>query len=161
MRSRIRRSLPRRTLIVALALVLVGAGLGVGVVSAKKLDCHVVIAGTYYKPAGGLYNLSLDGTITGNLSETSQVGAGQGDTFLGQWRCDGTTMTGHDFRWVDSSPRKVSRVDWYGTFTPDDGGTLTIHFEFARVAETSTAAQLIAAPVLFDDDIVAVRIATP
>ncbi len=161
MQSRIRRSLPRRTLVAALALVLVGAGLGVGVVSAKKLDCHAVIAGTYYKPAGGLYNLSLDGTITGNLSETSQVGAGQGDTFLGQWQCDGTTMTGHDFRWVDSSPRKVSRVDWYGTFTPDDGGTLTIHFEFARVDETSTARQLIAAPVLFDDDVVAIRIARP
>lgn len=161
MRSLTRRSLPRRPIAVSLALLLLGAGVGAGVVTAKKVDCHQVIAGTYYKPAGGIYNLSLDGTITGNLSETSQVGAGQGDTFLGQWRCEGTTMTGHDFRWVDSDPRRVSRVDWEGTFTPDDGGTLTIHFEFARVAETSTAAQLIAAPVLFDDDIVAIRIATP
>ena len=151
----------RRTISLGLAIGLLGAGLGIGVVSAKKVDCHDLIAGTYYKPAGGLYNLSRDGTITGNLSETSQVGAGQGDTFLGQWRCDGTTMTGHDFRWVDTDPRKVSRVDWYGTFTPDDGGTLTIHFEFARVAETSTAAQVIEAPILFDDDIVAIRIATP
>jgi len=155
------RSVPRRPVAFSLALVLLGAGVGAGVVSAKKVDCHAVIAGTYYKPAGGIYNLSLDGTITGSLSETSQVGAGQGDTFLGQWQCDGTTMTGHDFRWVDSDPRRVSRVDWYGTFTPDNGGTLTIHFEFARVAETSTAAQLVAAPILFDDDIVALRIATP
>jgi hypothetical protein len=161
MRSRVRRSVPRRSIALSLALLLLGAGVGAGAASAKKVDCHALIAGTYYKPAGGIYNLSLDGTITGNLSETSQVGAGQGDTFLGQWRCEGTTMTGHDFRWVDSSPRKVSRVDWSGTFTPDDGGTLTIHFEFARVDETSTAAQVIAAPVLFDDDIVAVRIATP
>ena len=161
MQSPVRRPLPRRSVAIALAFLMLGTGVGVGVVSAKKLDCHAVIAGTYYKPAGGIYNLSLDGTITGNLSETSQVGAGQGDTFLGQWQCDGTTMTGHDFRWVDGAPRKVSRVDWYGTFTPDDGGTLTIHFEFARVDETSTAAQVLAAPVLFDDDIVAIRLAKP
>lgn len=155
------RSLPRRSLALALALVMLGAGVGAGVAAAKKSDCHQLIAGTYYKAAGGLYNLSRDGTITGNLSETSQVGAGQGDTFLGQWQCRGTTITGHDFRWVDSSPRMLSRVDWHGTFSPQDGGTLTIHFEFARVPETSTAAQVIAAPVLFDDDIVATRIARP
>jgi hypothetical protein len=151
----------RRPIIAALALVLLGAGIGVGVVSAKKLGCHAVIAGTYYKAAGGIYNLSLDGTIAGSLSETSQVGAGQGDTFVGQWQCHGNTMTGHDFRWVDSSPRTISRVDWSGTFTPEDGGTLTIHFEFARVDETSSAAQVVGAPVLFDDDIVATRIARP
>lgn len=101
------------------------------------------------------------GTITGNLSETSQVNAGQGDTFLGMWRCDGTHMTGHDYRFVDSDPRKLSRTDWDATFTPADGGTLTIHFEFARVLETATAADARTAPILFDDDIVAIRIATP
>ena len=152
---------PRRSIALGLAVALFGAGVGASVVSAKKVDCHALIAGTYYKPAGGLYNLSLDGTITGNLSETSQVNAGQGDTFLGQWQCEGTHMTGHDFRWVDSDPRKLSRTDWDATFTPADGGTLTIHFEFARVAEGSTAAAVLNAPILFDDDIVAVRIATP
>jgi uncharacterized protein YjdB len=151
----------RRTIVLALSIGVLAAALGAGMVTAKKVDCNDVIAGTYYKAAGGIYNLGRDGTITGNLSETSQVAAGQGDTFLGQWQCDGTTMTGHDFRWVDSSPRKVSRVDWDGTFTPDNGGTLTIHFEFARVDETSTAAQVVAAPVLFTDDIVATRIAQP
>jgi hypothetical protein len=90
------------------------------------------------------------------------VNAGQGDTFLGQWQCDGAHVTGRDFRWVDASPtRQLSRTDWDATFSPDAGGTLTIHFDFARVAETSTAAQVLAAPVLFDDDIVAIRIATP
>ena len=151
----------RRSIVLGLAIALVGAGVGASVVSAKKVDCHAVIAGTYYKSAGAIYNLSLDGTITGNLSETSQVFAGQGDTFLGQWQCDGTHMTGHDYRFIDSDPRKVSRTDWDATFTPDDGGTLTIHFEFARVPETATAEDARTAPVLFDDDIVAIRIATP
>ena len=151
----------RRTISLALAVGLLGAGVGIGVASAKKPDCRATIAGTYYKSAGSIFNLSADGTITGNLSETSQVGAGQGDTFLGMWRCDGTTMTGHDFRWVDSDPRKLSRVDWEGTFTPDDGGTLTIHYEFARVPETAAADEVRDAPILFDDDIVAIRIATP
>jgi hypothetical protein len=141
----------------------VGLTVGVvGTVAAKKVDCRSTMAGTYYKPAGGLYNLSADGTITGNLSETSQVNAGQGDTFLGQWQCDGEHVTGHDFRWVDASPtRQLSRTDWDATFTAESGGTLTIHFDFARVAETATASQVKAAPVLFDDDIVATRIAAP
>ena len=147
---------------VALTLAIGLFGTGVGVASAKKVDCRTTIAGTYYKAAGGLYNLSADGTITGNLSETSQERAGQGDTFLGMWRCDGSTVTGHDFRWVDASPtRQLSRADWNATFSADAGGTLTIHFDFARVAETSTAEQVKSAPVLFDDDIVATRIATP
>jgi hypothetical protein len=145
----------------ALGLALGLALAAVGTVAAKKVDCRSTIAGTYYKPAGGLYNLSADGTITGNLSETSQERAGQGDTFLGQWQCDGTHVTGHDFRWVDSSPRQLSRTDWDATFSADGGGTLTIHFEFARVPETSNAEQVVAAPVVFDDDIVATRIATP
>jgi hypothetical protein len=151
----------RRSIALGLAVALVGAGVGASVVSAKKPDCHSVIAGTYYKSAGSIFNLSADGTITGSLSETSQVGAGQGDTFLGMWECDGTTMTGHDFRWVDSEPRAVSRVDWHGTFTPEDNGTLTIHYDFARVPETSTADQVRTASTLFHDDIVATRIATP
>ena len=151
----------RQSLVLGLAVALLGAGFGVGVVSAKKVDCHAVIAGTYYKASGSIFNLSADGTITGSLSETSQVGAGQGDTFLGMWQCDGTTMTGHDFRWVDSEPRAVSRVDWHGTFTADDNGTLTIHYDFARAPETSTANQVRTASTVFDDDIVATRIATP
>lgn len=136
-------------------------GCGGGHGRAEEGDCRSTIAGTYYKAAGGLYNLSADGTITGSLSETSQVNAGQGDAFLGQWQCDGAHVTGHDFRWVDSSPRKISRTDWDATFSSDGGGTLTIHFDFARVDETSTAAQVLAAPVLFEDDITAIRIATP
>jgi hypothetical protein len=147
--------------IVALGLALALLGAGVGIAAAKKADCRSVIAGTYYKSAGAIYNLSPDGTITGNLSETIQVLAGQGDTFFGMWQCDETTVTGHDYRWVDAVPRQLSRVDWDGTFTPADGGTLTIHFEFARVPETATAADVLSAPILFDDDIVAIRIATP
>jgi hypothetical protein len=161
MSNPLRRRVPRRTLPLALAVALGVAGLGAGVTAAKKPDCRSVIAGTYYKPAGAIYNLSPDGTITGSLSETSQVLAGQGDTFLGMWQCDGTTITGHDYRFVDSEPRQLSRVDWDGWFAPDDGGTLTIHFEFARVPETATAIDARTAPVLFDDDIVAIRIATP
>ena len=155
------RGAPRRSIVLGLAVTLLGAGIGAGVVSAKKPSCLEVIAGTYYKPAGAIWNLSPDGTITGTLSETSQVNAGQGDTFFGMWQCDGTTMTGHDYRFVDSSPRQLTRVDWEGTFTPDDGGTLTVHFEFARVPETATAIEARTASILFDDDVVAIRIATP
>ena len=149
----------RRTGALVLAIVLVVAVAGAA--TAKKPDCRSVIAGTYYVPAGSMFNLSADGTITGNLSETSQDTAGQGDTFLGQWQCDGTSMTGHDFRWVDSDPRQVSRFDWDGTFTPADGGTLTIHYDFVLVDETSTAAQVRSAATQFTDDIVAIRVATP
>jgi hypothetical protein len=152
---------PRRSVALALVVALLGAGVAVGVASAKKVDCRSVIAGTYYKSAGAIYNLSPDGTITGSLSETSQVLAGQGDTFLGMWQCDGATITGHDYRFVDSEPRQISRVDWEGTFTPDDGGTLTLHFAFARVLETASEIEAREAPVLFDDDIVAIRIAAP
>jgi hypothetical protein len=151
--------MPRSTVALGLAVALAAAGVSAAV--AKKPDCRDVIAGTYYKAAGSIFNLSTDGSITGSLSETSQVGAGQGDTFLGMWTCKGTTIAGRDFRWVDSTARTISRTDWSGTFSGADGGTLTIHYDFARVDETSTASQVIAAPALFDDDIVATRVATP
>src|SRR5919107_302440 len=86
---------------VALTLAIGLFGTGVGVASAKKVDCRTTIAGTYYKAAGGLYNLSADGTITGNLSETSQERAGQGDTFLGMWRGEGPPADGPAFPWGD------------------------------------------------------------
>lgn len=152
---------PRRTVALGLAVALLGGGVGVGVASAKKPDCRSVIAGTYYVAAGSMFNLSADGTITGTLSETTQAYAGQGDTFLGMWQCEGTTITGNDYRWVDLDPRRISRVDWDGVFTPDDGGTVTVRYDFASVEEGATAEEARTAPTLFHDDIVAIRIATP
>ncbi|HXG26246.1 MAG TPA: hypothetical protein VNL94_05240 [Candidatus Binatia bacterium] len=146
----------------ALAIALLGGAAAVQLTAAKKPSCYDTIAGTYYKPAGGIFNLSRDGTITGSLSETSQFNAGQGDTFLGMWRCATNTITGHDYRFVNTSPtRQLSRTDWHATFSPAQGGTLTIHFEFARVPETASAIEARTAPATFDDDIVAIRVAAP
>src|SRR5262245_18706054 len=132
----------RRTLAVALAVAVLAAAVGVGVVAAKKPSCRSTIAGTYYTPHNSILNLSADGTLTGTLSQTSQAISGPGETFLGMWQCDGTSISAHDFRWVDNVPRQVSRFDWDGRFTPDDGGTLTVHFAFTHIDESSTAEQL-------------------
>lgn len=153
-----------RRLIVGIALVLAAAGLGAGAVAAKDKpnDCHSVIAGTYLIPRGSITNLSKDGSINGSLSESSQVLGGQGDTFTGSWQCDGTTVTGRDFRWVDNpAGRQISRVDWQGTFDPVGGGSIDVIYTFYRLAEDATAEELLAASPLFDDHKVLVRIATP
>ena len=154
----------RRTLVLALSIGLVGAGIGVGIAAAKDKpnDCHSIIAGTYLIPAGSITNLSKDGSITGSLSETSQVGAGQGDTFLGQWRCDGSSVTGRDFRWVDNpAGHQISRVEWNGTFDPADGGSIDVTYTFYRLAETATPAELLDARPQFSQQRSLARIARP
>ena len=139
------RRVPRRAIALALAVGLVGAGVGVVAAKQPKVDCNALIAGTYYRPGEALYNLSADGTITGTLSETTQETlAGQGETFVGQWKCTGTTMTGRDFRWVDNDGvRRISRFDWSGSFSSDAGGTLTVVFSILDLDENATAADLV------------------
>jgi hypothetical protein len=153
-----------RRLIVGIALILAAAGIGAGAVAAKDKpnDCHSVIAGTYLIPSGSITNLSKDGSISGSLSETSQALGGQGDMFMGSWQCDGTTITGRDFRWVDNpAGRQISRVDWQGTFEAAGGGSIDVIYTFYRLAEDATAAELLAASPLFDDHKILVRIAAP
>ena len=161
--SRISQYGRRRVVTLALAAALMAAGLLFATgVEAKKPDCRAVIAGTYLIPAGSIVTLGSDGSITGSLSATSQVGAGAGDTFLGNWRCDGTSMTGRDFRWVDDpAGGQISRVDWAGTFSSEDGGTLSVTYTFYRVPEGSTAAQVLDATPLFTQVQVHARIAKP
>jgi len=139
------RQMPRRAIALALAVGLVGAGVGVAAAKQPKDSCLARIAGTYHRPAEALYNLSADGTITGTLSETTQeTVAGQGETFVGQWKCSGTTMTGRDFRWVDNDGvRRISRFDWAGTFSPDNGGTLNVVFSILDLDEAATADDLV------------------
>jgi hypothetical protein len=163
MPASVRRLARGRTLTLLVgAGLLAGALVTAGAVAARKPDCRQVIAGTYLIPAGSIVTLSSDGTITGNLSETSQVAAGQGDTFLGAWQCSGTGMTGRDFRWVDSTAgRKISRTDWEGTFSPDAGGTLGVTYTFYRLDEDATAEEILDADPAFDDEKVLTRIATP
>ena len=156
------RPTPFRILALAAAVGLAGAAVGIVAAKDKPNDCRSVIAGTYHNPSGSLVSLTRDGTIVGTLSETSQVGAGQGDVFQGNWQCDGDAITGRDFRWVDNpAGRQISRVDWDATFDPADGGSIDAHYTFYRLDEDATAEEIADAAPLFTDDVELTRLAAP
>ena len=151
-----------RILMLATALGLAATGVGIAAAKDKPNDCHSIIAGTYHNPSGSLVSLTRDGTIVGTLSETSQVGAGQGDTFQGNWQCDGNEISGRDFRWVDNlAGRQISRVDWDATFDPDGAGSIAAHYTFYRLDEDATAEEIGDASPLFADDVELTRVAAP
>lgn len=138
MASLLGRLVPHRTLAIGLAIGLVAGS--VGVVYAKPGgDCHQQVAGTYFKSADVLTTLSADGTFSGQLSKTDEPYAGIGETFTGKWSCTRSGVTVEDFRFYQvSGIGYVERANGVGTYSPADGGTLTLTYTFTSFPESAT-----------------------
>lgn len=100
--------------------------------------------GTYLAPGDFLITLDHDGSVVGQYSKTTQevaFGAGDGETFSGNWACKGKDITIQQFRFYEKDGnRYIERGN--GKATIDSLGNLSLTYTFHAFPEGASAADV-------------------